>query len=565
MLHSLFKKINPFWLVMMLCGLNLLVMHYYIFYTCGLGGWGNSLTFANNFFSIIVDTCAIFLFFYFLCATSVKISLHLTFYCTLLWSFANVLYSRFFQQYISFSAIGQGDSLIDWLMIRIVINGIRLFDCYYVFSLLSFYLLIKFQVNPKQIILKLLSFLFSMLVLNIGYHVFWCSLKPDRRFLSYCIKLLNYNHFYQTSFSLNPNYYCFEKGNIRSFFAEINLNFLGTLDLTDDLRLQIYRESTKYIPKFENTIDSTTNVIFILVESYMSFTSDLKVNGKEVTPFMNSLKNDSTTFYNGKMLENVTIGESSDGQFVYMTGILPLRSTITVSRATHTTLPGLPKVLKRESRMIIPTIKSMWNQDEMCKQYGFDSLYSSDDYIGEHDPNLNDEQVFKMAMELDKMSKQPFLSVVLTMSMHQPYTEQIDSTFLINIDSIQNDLACYLNVCHYTDQQIQKYFDHLKQTGLYNNSLIVVAADHRVHNTNFGGVGKYIPLYIVNKRIMREKMWNGECNQLDVYTTLLDFLGCKSNWYGLGCSLASPNYEDAITSNTWNVAEWIIKSNYFAK
>lgn len=79
---------------------------------------------------------------------------------------------------------------------------------------------------------------------------------------------------------------------------------------------------------------------------------------------------------------------------------------------------------------------------------------------------------------------------------------------------MDSERACYLNVCHYTDRQIEKYFEHIKQTGLYDNSLIVIAADHPVHNTDFGGVSKDIPLYIANLPIKnRNRMWQGECNQ----------------------------------------------------
>ena len=149
--------------------------------------------------------------------------------------------------------------------------------------------------------------------------------------------------------------------------------------------------------------------------------------------------------------------------------------------------------------------------------------------------------------------------------MHQPYTEQIDSSFLITDPSIDKELACYLNACHYTDKQIAMYFKHLKETGLYDNSLIIITADHPVHNTDFGGVDKHIPLYIINTGIKPEKMWKGECNQLDVYTTILDIMGLKSDWYGLGCSLASPHYKNTVTSHTWDVSEWIIMGDYFAK
>lgn len=261
---------------------------------------------------------------------------------------------------------------------------------------------------------------------------------------------------------------------------------------------------------------------------------------------MNALKQDSTVYYNGKMIDNTTIGESSDGQFIYMTGILPLRSAITITKARNSPLPGLPKMLDKESRMIIPTAASMWNQEEMCRQYGFNDFFSVNDYHGNHDANLNDQQVFQLAIEKDKAARQPFLTVILTMSMHQPYTEQIDPTFFITDDSISNELACYLNACHYTDKQIARYIQHLKDTGLYDNSIIIVAADHPVHNTDFGGVSKQIPLYIINSGIPRQKMWQGECNQLDIYTTLLDLMGCDSEWYGLGHSLASLDDNHAI-------------------
>jgi lipoteichoic acid synthase len=364
----------------------------------------------------------------------------------------------------------------------------------------------------------------------------------------------------------DPNNATFRRGCIRTLLYEFVLN--KTIQLTDDQRQQIAKEielSKNRVSKREYGI-SDTNIIFILVESYMSFTSDLKVGGREITPFLNSLKRDSAVYFNGQMNENVTIGESSDGQFIYMSGLLPLRSIITVSKAQNIKLIGLPKILNRESRMVIPTVTSLWNQDEMCRQYEFNHLYASNDYETGDEQTLNDEQIFQLAAQKDESSQQPFFSVILTMSMHQPYTKQMDSSFLINDSSIPNDLACYLNVCHYTDHQIEKYFEHLKRIGLYYNSLIVITADHPVHNTDLGGVSKNIPLYIVNiPNVVRSKMWKGDCNQIDVYTTLLDLLGIESDWYGLGCSLLSPNYDNSIDVRKWDVSEWIIRGDYFSK
>ena len=407
-----------------------------------------------------------------------------------------------------------------------------------------------------------------MIGVDIASYIVLCSIKPEYRYLSFLHHKIEHRQFSFRLHLCEPNNATFRRGCIRTLLYEFVLCLRGTMELSDEQRIQIENG----IGKTNNSIGNGyefldgKNVVFILVESYMSFTSDMKVCGREVTPFLNSLKRDSSVYYNGLMHENVTIGESSDGQFIYMSGLLPLRSVITVSKARNATLLGLPKMLSRESRMVIPTVTSMWNQDEMCRQYGFDHLYASNDYGNGGIKNLSDKQVFQLAMQKDENSHQPFFSAILTMSMHQPYTDLTDSTFLINDSSIPYDLACYLNVCHYTDHQIEKYFEHLKCTGLYNNSIIVIAADHPVHNTDFGGVSKNLPLYIVNiSSEIRSMMWNDECYQIDVYTTLLDLLGVESDWYGLGQSLLSPNYDNSIDARKWDVSEWIIRGDYFSK
>lgn len=568
MIKHLMKKNNTIWSILFLCFMNLLVMHYYILLTSGLGGGEVTiLTLTNNALGVSIDVCFLFFVIYILTLFSIKVTLFLSYCLSLCWAFANILYSRFFLHYISLSAIGQGGSLFDQLMLRILIDGIRLFDCFFIISIVTFCFLIRNVDNcakPKTIIKKVLVFFIFLFLSNVGCHLLWCAQKPEWRYFSFFLKQYNNDHFSQTTFLINPKNSYFERGCLRSLATELYFYLQGSIDLTKDNKLDIIH---KELTTSETTVkkqDVDKNVIFILMESYMSFTSDLIIGGKEITPFLNSLKKDSTVYYNGSMMENITIGESSDGQFIYMTGLLPLRSFITVSKAIHVELPGLPQKLGRESRMIIPSIKSIWNQEDMCKQYGFNHLYASTDYPDEHETNLNDEQVFNLAIEKDKKSKRPFFSVILTMSMHQPYTKQIDSSFPINDISIPKDLACYLNACHYTDRQVQRYFAYLKESGLFDNSLIIIASDHCVHNTDFGGVSKKIPLYIINSNVKPYEMSQSECNQLDVYTTLLDLLGCKSEWYGLGRSLASPNYRRNVSPRLWDLSEWIIMGNYFS-
>lgn len=545
-------------------------MHYSIFVSYNVETDVDLTFFFDNFLGVVFDTGVLLYFLWIVTRKRTKSVLALCFTITWLWSLSSIIYSRFFSRYLTLSAIGQGESLSDNYVVRCIIHSIQWEDLYYPVALLLFILLLrKVKDTHKNYLKPYLKVFLSALFIDIIMHAAFCIINPQLRYLNYFVHRLYVHHIAIHRNVSQPNFAHFVRGEIRCIGAELAIEWQGKMKLNEE-QLRAIREITasSQISNIEKQLKISPNrdVIFILVESYMSFTSDMKVNGREVTPFLNSLKLDSTVYYNGRMKENVTIGESSDGQFIYMTGLLPLRSVITVSKAHSSTLPGLPKKLGRESRMIIPTGTEMWSQDEMCRQYAFNQLYSSKDFGGEHRSGLNDEQVFQLAMQKDKESLQPFFSVILTMTMHQPYTKQIDSTLPITDSSISKDLACYLNACHYTDRQIERYFEHLKGMGLYDNSLIVIAADHPVHSTDFGGVSKDIPLYIVNiPHEINEKMWTGECNQIDVYTTLLDLLGVDSEWYGLGLSLLSSDYRNTIDAKKWDVSEWIIRGDYFSK
>jgi len=544
-------------------------MHYYIFQTCHLDAELDLAYYVDNIVGVCTDLFAIFIISYWASCKNMKFTLTFCFVITWLWSFSNVMYSRFFFSYLTLSAVGQGDALADDLIIQCILDNFHLIDLYYpIVALLYFALLTEL---PKQMmalpIWKMSIGILCLFLFDLFIHFACCFTNPQLRYVSYLAHRVYSNHFVSHLNYSNPKLAHFLRGEIRTVAAEVVTIMRGDVDLTTAQVAEIEEVASLAKASLSNCtkLPSSTNVIFILVESYMSFTSEMNIDGKEVTPFLNSLKKDSTIYYNGKMKKNVMLGSSSDGQFIYMTGILPLRSVITLAKARYAVMPGLPKSLEKKSRMIIPTVTSMWNQDEMCRQYGFSVLYSRDDFSHGINSNLTDKQVFQLAIEKDKESPSPFFSVVLTLSMHQPYKEQIDPSFPVTDPSMTKDLANYLNICHYTDRQIEMYFKYLKESGLYDNSLIVIAADHPVGNHNFGNVSNDIPLYIINSGVSPKNMWQGECNQLDVYTTLLDLLGCKSDWYGLGHSLVSSGYKNSVSDRTWNVSEWIIMGDYFSK
>ena len=559
-----------------LCLANLLFMHYTVISTCTVEWPLFFISFIDNIASITLEIAIISLILFFLTKRRIKRSATICFVVTLVWSFSNIMYSRFFHQYLSFSAFEQADALMDGLIINCIINEVKWIDLYFLLIPILFGILHN-KTKEKQLgywdIKKHLLLILFPVGLVLFSHFAYCYSNPAYRYVSYYLNQIYKKHFYTKSISIEPIYATFHRGSIRMLLTESLMNLSGPMNLSEHQMQMIKNEVDDISEKQRvSTINQDIrNVIFILVESYMAFTSDLIVENKEVTPYLNSLKRDSTVYYNGNICPNTTIGESSDGQFIYMSGLLPLRSMITVSKVAPNRIPGMADILKRnkglQTRMIIPTSISMWKQDVMCQKYGFEDLYSSQDYANGDIDNLNDEQLFQLVKEIDVKKDNPFFSVILTMSMHQPYTEFIDDSFPISDTIYSESLKSYLNACHYTDRQIGRYLDFLKENDLFDNSLIVITSDHNVPSNAIvlseDMDAQALPLYIINSGIARECLWRGDCNQLDVYTTVLDILGIKDEWMGLGHTLYNRNFQQSVTNDTWNISEWIILSDYF--
>ena len=202
----------------------------------------------------------------------------------------------------------------------------------------------------------------------------------------------------------------------------------------------------------------------------------------------------------------------------------------------------------------------------MNKQYGIDYMLSAEDTDLPSSFLITEKEVFEMAKSTKKENRQPFFSMVLGVSTHQPYDRILDSDFILNSPDYPNSYLNYLNLCHYVDKQINDYFEFLKEKEIYDNSLIVIASDHHPHLDLLkmeGRISNNLPLYIINSGIDSKSFYDGHTNQLDVYTTLLDILNINSMWRGLGYSLLSPSYKNSVSQKRYEISEKIIQGDYF--
>ena len=572
------KHINTsFLMLFMISVVNLLFVHHYFLQTIGLevGCFKSSLI--DNLIACLLDTTFILFISWLITMRRLRMSLAITFVFTLIWSFVNAFYARFFHQYLNWSSIGQAGNLSDTSVINSMLAEFHTIDLFYpLMAVLFVWLYIrsrKEDIKHKSLRTLIMTWI---IFAALGFIAHASYIFHPHYGVVYALEKTMFTP--KKMDSMWPNWTVFHKG----FFRKLVMD-----PLTRDSEVKLTKEQKEEI---ENTIsdhslrvtkrtatDNIKNVIFILVESYLSVTSDLVVGGKEITPNMNRLKHDSTIYFNSHMRPNVSIGESADGQFIYMAGLLPLHSEITVSKAKRDTIIGLPEQMKKifpdlKSYTLIPTNPSLWEQQPMTEAYGFDNLYSIIDYQAEidHDNDgfLSDGMIFNYASYKDKSIQQPYFSLILTMSMHQPYDAFEEHGFEVTDKNLPQRYKNYLNSCHFFDMQIGKYLEGLKERGLYDNSLIIIVSDHDARPRYLDMEGKIsddIPIYIINGGFDPSTAWDGECNQLDVYTTILDIMGIDSQWRGLGHTLLNKNYQNSVTEKSQEISDWITYSNYFSK
>lgn len=528
-----------------------------------------------NLCSIVFDVSVVLILSLLLFRGRLKPALVLTQVLTVAWSFVNVIYGRFFFQYMSLSAIGEAHGLGDGLVINSIMSAFHWYDMYYVLSCICFILLYRKTNNIKlqtgivvRILLIPVLSLFGTFLAYSTYHFIHPHYRNNWELYVFRAK----EFLFDSVRGGTPNLAHFQTGCIRVAAFEV-YDMLKDTELTPKQREEIsafYKDQTGRTTHHQRNPE-TRNVIIILLESFLSNPIDLVVDGKEVTPFLNSLKKDSSVYYNGKMKSDIGCGESSDGQFIYMTGILPLRYKMTVGQVKNNILPALPRVIRNElklkrSEIIFPTAPNLWQQADMNIAYGLTEAYSMDDIIGNNSDQIDDGKIFAFASRSLDNEKEPFFSLILSVSTHSPYDKYIGKDLFGNNKNFPVEYKNYLNTCHYTDSQLKLYFDALKKSGLYDQSLIVIVADHYAHIDLLkmqGRITDHTPLFIINGKIDTNLAYKEECHQLDIYTTILDILNINNEWKGLGHTLLSPNYQTFVLEETLGISDMIIEGDFF--
>ncbi|TYS68719.1 LTA synthase family protein [Sutcliffiella horikoshii] len=226
------------------------------------------------------------------------------------------------------------------------------------------------------------------------------------------------------------------------------------------------------------------NVIVVKLESMQSFVIDKEINGEPITPFLNELKDQS--YYFNNFFHQTGQGKTSDSEFLLDNSLYPVgRGAVFFTHGTNDFHTATPNVIKEEGYTPVTfhaNNKSFWNRDVMYKSLGYDQFFDIESY-DVNDENsvgwgLKDIEFFQQSIPYMQDLEKPFYAKFITLTNHFPFVLDEEDKFVDEFDSNSRTLNRYFPTVRYSDESIKVLFDELKKSGLYEDSIIILYGDH---------------------------------------------------------------------------------------
>lgn len=323
------------------------------------------------------------------------------------------------------------------------------------------------------------------------------------------------------------------------------------------------------------------NVIYIHLESTQQFLIDYKLKDEngvehEVMPFINSLYHSNSTFSFSNFFHQVKAGKTSDAETLFENSLFGLnQGALFTQLGGKNTFEAAPNILKQTqgytSAVFHGNSGTFWNRNETYKHLGYDYFFDASYYNVTEDNSfqygLNDKPFFQQSVKYLEHLQQPFYTKFIAVSNHYPYSQLSgDETGFPLAQTKDETINSYFSTANYMDTAVHEFFDYLKQSGLYDNSIIILYGDHygisnarnkelaqllgkdRDTWSNFDNAQvQRVPYMIHIPGMTQGKIIDTYGGQVDALPTLLHLLGVDTqNYIQLGQDLFSPDHKQLV-------------------
>ncbi len=401
--------------------------------------------------------------------------------------YANILYYREFTDFLTLTTIFESTSIFNGAgnLITSTIALMKWYDFLYSMDVICLFLLIrrrnsllvkadekKFYTQPcgkRAIIIAFTLFLFNLGLAEISRPML-LTRTFDR---NYIVKYLGIG-----GFTIYDSIQTFQSATV-------------TLEDSDIQKVASYINQHRATPNREMFgVAKDRNLIMIHMESIQQFLIDFKYtdeNGKswEVLPFLNKLyrSRDSISFSN--IYAQIGQGKSSDAELMTEASLFGLAKGPAFIKYAENTYYALPQILRNKadytSAVFHGNMGSFWNRNDMYPGLGYDYFFDAEDFHvteeNSSDYGLKDKLFFQQSVQYLEQLQQPFYAKFITLSNHHPFPEDENNDFP-QADTTDDSVNGYFPSSNYADQALEEFFNYLKLSGIYDNSIIVLYGDH---------------------------------------------------------------------------------------
>ncbi|HGF7693755.1 TPA: LTA synthase family protein [Enterococcus faecium] len=322
------------------------------------------------------------------------------------------------------------------------------------------------------------------------------------------------------------------------------------------------------------------NVIVLHLESFQQFLINMKVDGQEVTPFLNSIFQNQATISFDNFFHEVGQGKTSDAENMLETGTFGLpQGSLFTELGSDNVFQAAPAILGQKqgytSAVFHGNVASFWNRDHVYKNLGYDNFFDRS-YFDESDETLGygilDKDLFSESAQYLEHLQQPFYTKFLSVTNHTPYYTDDKNFDFLSLNTGNSTVDNYVRTAHYLDQSLEQFFTYLKKSAIYQNSIFVIYGDHfGISNTDnkdlASALGKdpdtwnefdnaqmqRVPLMIHMPGYTKGSVNHEYGGEIDVLPTLLHLLGIDDKDYlHFGTDLLSPQHDQVVAFRNGN-------------
>lgn len=532
---------------------------YYVDLSLGVKGLTQNLILLMNPYSLLALILSVFLFFkgkkafWFMLIGGFLLTFLL---------YANVVYFRFFSDFLTFSTLNQVSNVDS--MGGAVGASFQWYDFVYFLDIIAYLFILIFK--QKWLSLNVFHKKFIPVVMATAVALFFLNLafaETDRPELL----TRTFDHKYLVKY-LGPYNFTVYDG-----VKTIQNNQQKALASEDDLtKVLNYTKQKQTTPNMENYGKAKgKNIIKIHLESFQTFLINKKVNGHEVTPFLNKLSSGQDDFrYYPNFYHQTGQGKTSDAEFTMDNSLYGLPQGSAFSLKGDNTYQSLPAILHQQENMTTNVMhgdyKTFWNRDQVYRHFGVNKFYDATyyDMSPENLENLGlkDKEFFKESADYLSKEKKPFYSHLITLTNHYPFTLSEEDASIPPGNTGNSTVDGYIQTAHYLDQSVEQFINDLKKRGLYDDSVIILYGDHygisENHNKAMSQLlgepitpAKFNDLnktgFWIKAPGVEPKVDPTYAGQVDVMPTLLHLMGIDTkNYIMLGTDMLSKDHKQLI-------------------